>query len=236
MFKWFIIKCVYININVDIRCNAMYLMHHLILLSPNRDHIFPDPFHPGKSGKNFQSKVFLVNTMWLVVKHITASPVSKTSTQFSMLLFLCPRVVVISVTKSCSILVTPWTLAHQAPMFVGLPRQEYWVGCHFLLQGIFLTQGSNLHLLFSRWILYHWATWEASPLVVWELSCFSRVQLCATLWIAACQAPLSLGFPRKKYCNGLYFLIQRIFPAQGSSFHLISPSLAGGLLTTSTSW
>ena len=36
-------------------------------------------------------------------------------------------------------------------------------GCHALLQGIFLTQGSNqclLHLLHCRWILYHWATSE----------------------------------------------------------------------------
>ena len=29
------------------------------------------------------------------------------------------------------------------------------VGCHVLLQGIFLTQGSNPHLLHYRWILYH---------------------------------------------------------------------------------
>ena len=35
------------------------------------------------------------------------------------------------------------------------------VGCHFLLQGIFPTQGSNLHLLRCRQILYHWATGEA---------------------------------------------------------------------------
>ena len=28
------------------------------------------------------------------------------------------------------------------------------MGCHFLLQGIFLTQGSNLGLLHCRWILY----------------------------------------------------------------------------------
>ena len=38
------------------------------------------------------------------------------------------------------------------------------VGCHVLLQGIFLTQGSNLHLcvsFISRQILYHWATSEA---------------------------------------------------------------------------
>ena len=35
------------------------------------------------------------------------------------------------------------------------------VGCHFLPQGIFLTQGSNPCLLQCRWILYHWATMEA---------------------------------------------------------------------------
>ena len=35
------------------------------------------------------------------------------------------------------------------------------VGCHFLLQRIFQTQASNPHLLLGRWILYHWATWEA---------------------------------------------------------------------------
>ena len=28
----------------------------------------------------------------------------------------------------------------------GISQQEYWRGCHFLLQGIFFTQGSNLHL------------------------------------------------------------------------------------------
>ena len=29
------------------------------------------------------------------------------------------------------------------------------MGCHFLLQGIFLTQGSNLGLLHCRQMLYH---------------------------------------------------------------------------------
>ena len=29
------------------------------------------------------------------------------------------------------------------------------MGCHFLLQGIFLSQESNTGLLHSRWILYH---------------------------------------------------------------------------------
>ena len=32
---------------------------------------------------------------------------------------------------------------------------------------------------------------------------FSRVQLCATLWTAACQAPLSVAFSRQEYWSGL---------------------------------
>ena len=34
-----------------------------------------------------------------------------------------------------------------APLSMGFSRQKTRVGCHFLLQGIFLTQGSNSHLL-----------------------------------------------------------------------------------------
>ena len=33
--------------------------------------------------------------------------------------------------------VTKWTVAHQAPLSKGFSRQEYCVGCHSLLQGIF---------------------------------------------------------------------------------------------------
>ena len=36
---------------------------------------------------------------------------------------------------------TPWTVACQAPLSMGFPRQNTGVGCHFLLQGIFPTQG-----------------------------------------------------------------------------------------------
>ena len=43
--------------------------------------------------------------------------------------------------------VTLWTVAHQVLLSMGFPRQEYWSGYHFLLQGIFMIQGSNLHLL-----------------------------------------------------------------------------------------
>ena len=53
---------------------------------------------------------------------------------------------------------TLWTIACQAPLFMGFSRQEYWSGCHFLLHRIFPTQGSNPCLLHWRWILYHCAT------------------------------------------------------------------------------
>ena len=50
--------------------------------------------------------------------------------------------------------VTLWTVTLQAPLFMGFSRQEYWSGCLVLLQGIFLTQGLNLGLLYCRQILY----------------------------------------------------------------------------------
>ena len=31
--------------------------------------------------------------------------------------------------------VTPWTVAHQAPLSMGFPRQEYWSGLPFLSPG-----------------------------------------------------------------------------------------------------
>ena len=42
---------------------------------------------------------------------------------------------------------TPWTVAHQAPLSMNFPRQEYRSGLPFFLQGIFLTQGSTPCLL-----------------------------------------------------------------------------------------
>ena len=66
---------------------------------------------------------------------------------------------------SCvQLFVTLWTVAHLAPLSMGFSRQEYW-WCHALLQGIFSTQGLDLHLF----CLLHWQvgslplgpTWEA---------------------------------------------------------------------------
>ena len=72
----------------------------------------------------------------------------------------------------------PWTVACQASRSVEFPGKNTEVGCHFFLQGIFLTQGLNSCLLHfrqspaSKWILYRWATkyWILSQGVccLWE--------------------------------------------------------------------
>ena len=42
---------------------------------------------------------------------------------------------------------TLWTVARQASLSTKFSRQEYWSGLHFLLSGIFPTQGSNPYLM-----------------------------------------------------------------------------------------
>ena len=53
-------------------------------------------------------------------------------------------VIVVQLLSHIWLFATPW----------DSPGKNTGVGCHFLLQGIFLTQGSNPHLLHCRWILY----------------------------------------------------------------------------------
>jgi len=48
----------------------------------------------------------------------------------------------------------------------------------------------------------------------------SRVRLFATPWTVARQTPLSMGFPRQEYWNGLPFPSPGIFLAQGSNLCL----------------
>ena len=73
---------------------------------------------------------------------------------------------------------------------------------------------------------------NAHPPYSATLSSLSHVWLFVTPWTAACQAPLSMGFPRQEYCSGLPFPALRDLPDPGvksrsgfSSIITISPSL-----------
>ena len=81
---------------------------------------------------------------------------------------------------------TLWTATHQAPLFMGFSRQEYWSGLPCAPHGIVLTQGLNpqlLHLL--RWQACSFITNASSfitkPLSLWdtfELFLFPIVPSC----------------------------------------------------------
>ena len=55
------------------------------------------------------------------------------SSHFTKVKLACFRklVRVCSVAQSCPALATPWTVAHQVPLFMGFPRQECWSGLPF---------------------------------------------------------------------------------------------------------
>ena len=67
-----------------------------------------------------------------------------------------------------------------------VPGKNTGVGCHFLLQGVFLTQGSNPPLLAGRFFT------TVSPFVI--VQSLSYLWLFVTPWTAACQASLFLSF------------------------------------------
>ena len=54
---------------------------------------------------------------------------------------------------------------------------------------------------------------------------FSRVRLFATSWTVTCQAPLSMGFSRLEYWNGLPCPPPGDLPDLGIELSLLSPAL-----------
>ena len=76
-------------------------------------------------------------------------------------------------------------------------------------------------------------TWESSLCAV--LSHFRYVQLFATPWTVAHQAPLSMGFSRQEYWSGLPRPPPRDLPDPGiKPASLMSPTLAGRFFTIGT--
>ena len=89
------------------------------------------------------------------------------------------RVCCCSVTKSCLTVCNPMECSPPGPSVYGILEntgENTEVGCHFLLQGTLLTQGSNPCLLLSGWSqvlqadALSWATGEAQGWQSWLLS------------------------------------------------------------------
>ena len=74
---------------------------------------------------------------------------------FAITTFFYEKKVKVLVAQSCPTLCNPMEcVAYHAPLSMEFSRQEYWSGCHALLQGIFPSQGLNLGLLHYRQSLY----------------------------------------------------------------------------------
>ena len=115
--------------------------------------------------------------------------------------------------------VIPWTVARQAALFMEFSRQYTRVGCNYLIQGIFQTNGLNPGILHCRQILY-----SLSHQACLRLTQFSSVtQLCPTL----CD-PMDCSMPGLPVHHQLLELIQthvhRVSDAIQLSHPLPSPS------------
>ena len=71
--------------------------------------------------------------------------------------------------------VTSWTVAHQALCPWDFPGKNTGVGCHFLLQRVFLTQRLNLHLL-------HFLRWQADSLPLHHLGISTLLNMVQLAW------------------------------------------------------
>ena len=89
--------------------------------------------------------------------------------------------------------------------------QVNWVGCHFLLQGIFPTQELNPCLLHYRWILYHWVIQEAQVFIeplhfesesIWHLC--SSVCVCSVTWSCPTLCAFMDCSPRGSCVHGIF--------------------------------
>ena len=97
-----------------------------------------------------------------------------------------------SVTKSCPTLYDP-TEPTRLLCPWDSPGKNTGVGCHFLLQGIFLMQGSNHVSCIGRQVLYHWTTWEAP---------FSKV--CLLLMLYRADFDLQIGRSKMALIGATY--------------------------------
>ena len=118
------------------------------------------------------------------------------------------------------LLVTPWTVTHQAPPSMGFSRQEYWSGvwlsaaaaaakllqpCPTLCDPIDGSPpGSPVPGILQARTL-EWVAISFSSACKWKVKVksLSRVRLLVTLWTAAYQAPPSMGFSRQEYWSGV---------------------------------
>ena len=115
---------------------------------------------------------------------------------------------------------------------------------------IYLLEKKKQYILFFLWISFviHWLCASSLILIImqtfplkWKVmvshmvwfahaQSLSHIQLFVTLWTVAHQPPLTMGFPREEYWNGLSFSSPGDLPNPG--IEPKPPALASGFFTT----
>ena len=120
---------------------------------------------------------------------------------------------------------TQWTVAHQVPLSMGFPRQEYWSRLPFPAPGNLPDPGIK----------------PTSPAFSVLTSRFSTTAPPGTLPLNISQgfqfSIINMRFSRQEYWTGVPFPPPGNLPDPGiKPGSLLSPALVGGILTTSATW
>ena len=107
------------------------------------------------------------------------------------------------VTQWCPILCDPWTVTHRFLCPWKSPGKNTGMGCHFILQKIFLTQGLIPGLLHCRQILSHLSRQSHLYLSICIFVSMLNVRLFETQWTVAYQVSLFMDFSRQEYWGRL---------------------------------
>ena len=156
-------------------------------------------------------------------------PTSLPITSFWVIPIIASIVAVVQSLSCVRLFVSLWTLACHAPLSMGFPRQKYWSGCHFLLQGSGLPRPGikpvSLALASGFFTTEppRKSTIASITMILMKVKSLSCVRLFATPWTVAHQAPPSMGFSRQEYWSGLPFPSPGDLPDPG--IELRSPTL-----------
>ena len=120
-----------------------------------------------------------------------------------------------SVTQSCPTLYNPIECSPPDSSVNGISQARIleWVAISFSWGSSQPRNWTHISCI-VRWILYHWATWEAPNLKASKDSPKSCLTLSIS-WTVACQAPLSTGFSSQEYWSRLPFPSPGELPGPG---------------------
>ena len=101
----------------------------------------------------------------------------------------------------------------------------------FIILKYVLSRPTFLRVFYHKWMLNFVKSFSASiEMILLLFSCKIMSDSFVSPWASAHQAPLSMGFPRQEYWNGLLFPSPGDIPDPGTK--AMSPILAGRLFTT----